>query len=424
VSIALAGLWAAIQILAGCGSLPDELRAQLVVWKNILGILFFVVTALACPTAWRPTGLGLLAGLFPLYAAFRLWSRGVFDDPLIVLFIAWWWGFFVVVPTAFRPRKRYRLLVASVVGASIAATVLGMLLGVVEDQIYWWDHERMVFSFTNPIYFAYGGLIIAVGAFFLVDPSRGRHRNAVWWTVLVFGLAIVIGARARNAMLFLAAATVSYWITGRRHQLVFAALIGLMLFAIALPLGAGLADRLDELSSGRVSLWSAVIDENVGTVSVAEVLFGVGEFEQSILVSHDDVAASARFVRAHSDNAYLDLFLSLGLVGLLLFIGPLLWVARQLILLRDVGLCPAREVRIAVATLAGFLVQGVVVSNVPSLGNVVNVLCMSLVMAVWGNVNLAAKARMRVRAETVSGTRAPTRRPSGLPWNSDRAIPA
>src|SRR5439155_20863835 len=82
---------------------------------------------------------------------------------------------------------------------------------------------------------------------------------------------------------------------------------------------------------------------------------------------------------------------SLGAFGLLLFIMPLLMVCRVLIAAQsrhDKADPTERDIRVAVATMIGVLAQGIVVSNVPSLGNVMNVLCMTLVMAVWGHVCL------------------------------------
>jgi len=44
-AILLAAAWTVAQILAGCGVLPDDLRAALVFWKNAFGILFFLAAA-------------------------------------------------------------------------------------------------------------------------------------------------------------------------------------------------------------------------------------------------------------------------------------------------------------------------------------------------------------------------------------------
>jgi len=168
-------------------------------------------------------------------------------------------------------------------------------------------------------------------------------------------------------------------------------LLALLGFGVAVAVMANVSDHLDELSSGRITLWETVMQENVGDITVSGALFGVGGFEQNMLVSHDTVVAEARFARAHSDNAYLDLFVSLGAFGLLLFIMPLLMVCRVLIAAQsrhDKADPTERDIRVAVATMIGVLAQGIVVSNVPSLGNVMNVLCMTLVMAVWGHVCL------------------------------------
>ena len=110
--------------------------------------------------------------------------------------------------------------------------------------------------------------------------------------------------------------------------LVSVALLGL---GVAVAVMANVSDHLDELSSGRITLWETVMEENVGDITVSGALFGVGGFEQNMLVSHDTVVAEARFARSHSDNAYLDLFVSLGAIGLLLFVMPLLMVCRVLI---------------------------------------------------------------------------------------------
>src|SRR5437870_3210188 len=224
-AILLAAAWTMAQILAGCGVLPDELRTYLVFWKNAFGIVFFIAALVACPSALRPSPLALASAAFPLYAAFRLWARNGFDDPLIVLYAAWWLGFFVVVPTAFRQRLAYRRLIAWIAGAGLFAVGVGVILGVANDQVYWWDHQRVVFSFTNPIYLGYGGLIVALGAFFLLRLRR--RSNMIHYLIMTFGVAIVIGARARNGLLFIAAFGLTYVVIGRRQKLVVRTLVAL-----------------------------------------------------------------------------------------------------------------------------------------------------------------------------------------------------
>ena len=394
-ALVVAALWTTAQVLVASSGLPDELREQLAVWKNTLGIGFFLAAGLAFPGGLRPSRLALIAAPFPLYATLRLGTGG--DLTLIALYVAWWWGFFVVVPAAFRDRTCYRRLVGWIVAAALLATTLGIVLGLLEGQVYWWDHERLVFSFTNPIYFAYGGLALAVGGFFLL-PRKGRHARLVCSLLLGFGAAVVVGARARNAMLFAVAFTLAYLTSGRRERLVSSVLLGVTFLAVAVAVGSQLDGRLDEISSGRLSLWETVISRNMGDMTTGEALFGVGGLEQTLLGSHDSVVAEARFTRAHADNAYLDLFVSLGLTGLVLFLCPLVLVARDLL----VGIARyrqhdqlARDLRAALATLAGLLAQGIVVSNLPSLGNLMNLLCMTLVMAVWGHVHRVDAIRVR-----------------------------
>ena len=279
----------------------------------------------------------------------------------------------------------HRRLIAYIVGAALFSTLVGVLLGVMNEEIYWWDHKRIVFSFTNPIYFAFGGLAVALGAFFLLGQCKGRWPKGLCWMIIVFGVCIVLGARARNGVLFTLTFILTYVVLGRRQKLMTASLVGVAMLGVVIGVGAQLSDRLDELSSRRLSLWEALIEENVGDMTVSEMLLGVGDFEQTMLGTNDALVAGTRFNRAHGDNAYLDLFLSLGLTGVALFVCPLLFVGGDLVSgcnRRDNS--GARDSRVAVATLVGLLVQGVVVSNIPSLGNLMNVLCMSLVMGVWG----------------------------------------
>ena len=406
----LAAAWTVAQILAGCGVLPDDLRTSLVFWKNAFGIVFFVACVAACPAALRLSPVALCAGAFPVYAAFRLWARNGFDDPLIVLYGAWWFGFFVVAPTAFRRRSVYRTLIAWIAAAALCAIAVGVVLGVMNDQVYWWDHQRIVFSFTNPIYLGYAGLIVALGGFFLFQR---RHRTkTIHRLLMAVGAAVVLGARARNGVLFIVAFGLTYMVISRRQKLVFATLVALIGLGVSVAVIANVSDRLDELSSGRLTLWETVIDENVGELTVSGALFGVGGFQQNMLVSHDTVVADARFARAHSDNAYLDLFVSLGIIGLLLFIIPLLSVCRGLLVAQrrcNKGDPIERDIRVAVATIVGLLAQGIVVSNIPSLGNVMNVLGMSLVMAVWGHACLLPR---RTGVRIANPTRVRGRLPS------------
>src|SRR5439155_25052998 len=128
----------------------------------------------------------------------------------------------------------------------------------------------------------YSGVIVALGAFFLL--GRRQRWNTLHYLVMTFGAAIVVGARARNGLLFIAAFGLTYVVIGRRQKLVFGTLVGLIGLGVAVAVMANVSDRLDELPSGRITRWETVMEETVADLIVSGGLYGVGGFGHNVLV--------------------------------------------------------------------------------------------------------------------------------------------
>jgi O-antigen ligase len=75
------------------------------------------------------------------------------------------------------------------------------------------------------------------------------------------------------------------------------------------------------------------------------------------------------------DNAYLDIFLQNGLIGLVLFFLPLALIMRRTWLhaASAADKLSARQARIALGCWVGILVQMTTASVIPSFGNVINI---------------------------------------------------
>jgi O-antigen ligase len=135
-------------------------------------------------------------------------------------------------------------------------------------------------------------------------------------------------------------------------------------------------EKVDAFSSGRFSKFQEAIQASLEDAPVSDWLFG-SSFQQTYEVNprfvrayheavHDD-----RYRRAHIENLYVQIFLSHGLLGLVTFVLPFVFVYVQLHkALKSVTDLRRLNVIVAIASLNGLFFNSLVASNIPSFGNV------------------------------------------------------
>ena len=136
------------------------------------------------------------------------------------------------------------------------------------------------------------------------------------------------------------------------------------------------AGKIDQITTGRLSIWRMTLEANLNRASALDYLLGFGKYQVKGFPDDPSKTYSTQeLTRNHVDNAYLDIFLQNGLIGFLLFFIPLVILMRRT---RFNAVSAAddhasRQARIALGCWVGILVQMTTASVIPSFGNVINI---------------------------------------------------
>lgn len=221
-------------------------------------------------------------------------------------------------------------LAAPILGAAAFITGWGVLVG--EGSGEWmWGFMPPYYNYTM---FALTAAV-AAGLAALAHPQAPKGRGRILlWALLAVCLAVLLVARARTALLALAAGAVAAALRrGRFRQLAVGA-AAVLLLGVAVTgammarrkASAGYLLKLDKLSSfKRPQLWAAA-----ARVVADKPLFGegIGNFEQGFRRHNFPSGrgiSNYQFATAHAHSEPLQAAAETGLIGLLLWAGALVW---------------------------------------------------------------------------------------------------
>ena len=388
VAILLLTLWTVSQVVAAIPSMPSELRYLLVKGKVMVGPAVLLFIALSSRVALRshPAFLGML--IFSAYTAINLMLRVEPNWPRALLVTAWA-GCFVLIPALLNTPQRIERFIRMVVPALLASVLLAVVMGVLSDDYAEVGGDRGRYYFgMNPNYFAALSATMAYGGFtsLILTP---RHNRSLSWIALFGGILLTYLTDCRTQLLMLAVAFTVYGaysggFVARLSQF-FLVLASLAFAAMLAFIGSPLVsiEQLNEVASGRILVWYSLIKTNLGSGELLPLLWGQSDlkFDTSSAgwrkLNHMTVDAfdrggrtEATFTRLAFDNAYLDVFLMTGLIGLLFALWA--WVRWWRHLAAEPNESPfnRRAKGIARGLVAGIIVTGFFSSSWPAMGNV------------------------------------------------------
>jgi O-antigen ligase len=389
-------LWTATQLLVVLAPLPDEVRGPIYIWKNLLGALLvafgLVVWMLNRDSEWTQTfdkKLLVFALCFPFYT-FGVGLLG-FSDLLqdLAMNLLWVLAFYLVFPVFLSNSSRRELGLQILLWINLPILVLGIMIGMIDDNIYWSAAatSRMVFAFLNPVYYAYSWqILIPIGIWFLiVHRPRWLQRTATTIVLILIPLVFIVLARARGPLLFDGVILLVYYLFGAVQKLqikLVAVCVFIILILFTLNSDAvfepdvSSSDAVDALSSGRITIWQQTLQYNYLNAGFFDYLFGLGTFESKgfKFATLDPISLDYRIARPHVDNAYLDLVLQYGVIGLFLFLGPLFVAIRRTMAQWRVSRGIERQISALIfGCWLGVLAQMFVAAIIPSFGNVINI---------------------------------------------------
>ncbi len=389
LAIAAIAVWGGLQLVHSSSLLSDDTRAWSYKFKNywgagvVCGLLAWMSSRIATKklvvtsSQLQLLGCGLL---FPVYCALSLAARGYFNPPLVSMYFLWALYAFWEVPILLQQETKRLLFCKIVMGALLLLTGYGIVVGICTGNLYWTWTSRMSFVFHVV---AYGHVLSVLSALALVClVETGRKKTCLFVYAAMFVLAIL--AVTRNTLVFLVVAAASFFFgqRGKKKEALIAFCMLLLVSLLFLQNWGVEEDDIDKLSSGRLSLFSSEFANHLPTDRLSWWLFGSETFlgaERTLVL--DAVGVDARFERNVTDNSYLSIILGHGLVGLLLFLVPFVFIYSRLLAVLRQGQLQAKEklrVHLALAVLEGLAAQSLFMITIPSMGNLVSIVLPTL----------------------------------------------
>ena len=389
-------VWAAPQSLVVLQTLPAAFVQFLFHLKNPMGVIVFVVGTLLYLNEIRIEPIFTTIWFFCTYTFLAKLVQGIdvgirfysISSPL--MYFVWMWIFFVLLPSILDTQDKLKLFLRWMIYPAVFVVVLIIILNILSGI----DLYRIVggnrhgalrydFGFRNPSYI--GGILLAIifGGLFLRNISTYKLERI--FLVIIMGIAfwMIYLADSRSSIMMSLVVWFVYWalLTTQRKWLV--RLIGMILIVVLLYTILTITTRDNSLesinytSSGRVYNWLSLIKKM--TNSVQNILFGSALNSMGWTTAFRTISGEtvySLFRRYRIDNTYLDLSFQYGIPAMLLFVAVFHQLLRMAFSARRANSFKKPEylnLNLAIGIIYGFSVYLLTTSNLPSLGNLTNI---------------------------------------------------
>jgi O-antigen ligase len=387
VFLFLLGLWSVSQLMSVLWFLPGIALVILHHSKNILGVIVVIWCLLIVLLQLSERSLAkfdksifIFALLFPFYVTLTNIVRLEISWKEILLYWFWVAGVYLAVPAMLQSEQLRRRAIKVLFWTNLLVLFVGICLGLLTGRYYAIGHgDRWVFSFLHPNYYANSWQIVfAIALYYAFTVKRNLWRIGSF--VLMLGsIVFMLLAGSRNTLVASMILIACYALFNKRWSFlskftaIFLTVSLIMLAFLFINPSAG---KIDQITTGRLSIWRMTLEANLSRASAVDYLLGCGKYEVKGFPADPGKAYPApELTRSHVDNAYLDIFLQNGLIGFLLFFLPLAILMRRTRLHAAAAADEhaARQARVALGCWVGILVQMTTASVIPSFGNVINI---------------------------------------------------
>ena len=247
----------------------------------------------------------------------------------IILYLLWPLYTYSLAPMILREeenRKKFvsickKLLIASLaiyIGVSILKGVFGYFKG------------RLSFGFKNPLYYSQipqAIIYLSILEYLQIPPEkRNRGRKFLLFITVILSFYLCYAARARNNLVAILAAITFYFILKRTKTPIIsfagstyaiAALSAIAMFTYSI-------EEIDDISSDRSYIWRTTIKSSM--ISASDFIFGAKIIRNIYHQPRTYSDLERKFSKFHIDNVYIEQFLESGIIGIFLFLLPILFL--------------------------------------------------------------------------------------------------
>ena len=380
-------LWSASQLISVLGFLPDTALVILHHSKNILGAILVAWSLLVVLLQFSQhrvinfdKSIFFFALLFPYYVTLINIVRHEISWKEVLLYWLWVTGVYLVFPAILQGAKLRRQAIKVLFWTNLLVLFAGISLGVLKGQYYVVEHgDRMVFGFVHPNYYSNSWLIVFAMAFYFVLTVHRSILKIAGIFMMLGSIVFMLLAGSRNTLAASIILIACYTLFNKKWS--FLPKLTTIFLMVSIIMLAFLfinpsAEKIDQITTGRLSVWRMTLEANLAKASASDYLLGCGNYQvKGFPDDPSKIYSKQELTRNHVDNAYLDIFLQNGLIGFSLFFLPLVILMRRtrLNVVSATDDRASRQARIALGCWVGILVQMTTASVIPSFGNVINI---------------------------------------------------
>ncbi len=397
--------WVYLQVIAVLEPLPVQYVSIALQLKNVSGVIAVVVGTALYFDRLKLNRYAILPLIYCGFAFFSL-SLSSFRNSnvsldslyIVLMYFIWSWMMFVLGPVVFDSHENIKTFLKWAVLGTGLIFLLGLFwslsVGIPITQVFGGSRggaERYSYGFRHVGYIGSILTSVVVGTMFLDTFSTNKRTHAKWLILFIVSLIVMVLTDSRSYMVFVAVVWFVHLALNPRYSKLVLYIGGFGLIALffwvdrKFLLSENPMQQINYYSSGRIVIWQAAIQNTME--SITTVLLGSGNISGWTTVfqtiSGDTIIKP--FQRFAVDNIYVEIFSLYGLVGLVLFLWAMFRIIKiGIVQLRNNeqnGLYKSR-LSIAIGVMVAMLISSITSSNMPSMGNLLNIILLFVSVAV------------------------------------------
>ena len=299
----------------------------------------------------------------------------------VILYWFWVTGVYLVFPAMLQGDELRRKAIKVLFWTNLLVLFVGISLGLLNGRYYVIEHgSRMIFGFLHPNYYCNSWEITFFLGFYYAVTGKRNWLKILSLILMACSVVFMLLAVSRNTLAASIILIVCYVLSTKRWSfpVKFAASFFMFsFFMLALLFVNPSVRKIDNMATGRLSIWKMTLEANLKRASAIDYLLGFGNYkiEGFPFNPTKTYGYEKELGRNHVDNAYLDILLQDGISGFLLFFVPILVIMHRT-MVNAISAADdhfSRQARIALGCWVGILVQMATISIIPSFGNVINI---------------------------------------------------
>ena len=376
-------LWTLSQLLIPIKYLPydvvfnsDHLKMIIPVTGISVSILLYINRLKLNDNFWPFAAFNILVLIYTsVKFIFGEPALGVFQES--VKYIIWSAAIFLLFPSVFNSLHKVKIFLRfsiSLIVIFLCFTAL-IILYLDIDALYF-SEGRLELFYGNPLYLS--GIFYSLLCISLIsrELSNSILERAFLLIVVMLSIWAIYMANARTFMLATLVIYLVYFfnIGGNLKKILYFAFFILLLLVFTYIVFLENID-LNKLSSNRLEIWMRVMNNKIDYVQ-----FLIGNYSDTGYIKNIvlEQGASVRqsYQRFSSDNAYIEIFINTGAIGLFLFVLGLkklfpIGMIKELKKI-DRGGRMIRILSLTYGVLISLIVTGFFYGGFPSIGNTMN----------------------------------------------------